>query len=73
MTLTPVANEKAAAATGGRYLAAPVFGRPDAAQAGKLIQVVSGDKAAQETVRPLFDVSARAVLNTGAEVYKGGS
>ncbi|BEI84144.1 hypothetical protein CcaverHIS002_0407480 [Cutaneotrichosporon cavernicola] len=67
---TSIANEKAAAATGARYLAAPVFGRPDAAAAGKLIQVVSGDKEAQETVRPLFDVSARAVVNTGEEVYK---
>jgi hypothetical protein len=50
-----------------------VFGRPDAAAAGKLIQVVSGDRGAQEKVKPLFDVSARAVLNTGAEVYKGES
>jgi 3-hydroxyisobutyrate dehydrogenase-like beta-hydroxyacid dehydrogenase len=67
---TSIANEKAAAATGAKYLAAPVFGRPDAAAAGKLIQVVSGDRGAQEKVKPLFDVSARAVLNTGAEVYK---
>jgi 3-hydroxyisobutyrate dehydrogenase-like beta-hydroxyacid dehydrogenase len=36
------------------YLAAPVFGRPDVAKAGKLNVVVAGDAAAIERVGPLL-------------------
>ncbi len=37
------------------YIAAPVFGRPDAAAAAKLFVVAAGDKKAGEYVQPLFD------------------
>ncbi len=37
------------------YIAAPVFGRPDAAAAAKLFVVAAGDKSAVEHVQPLFD------------------
>jgi 3-hydroxyisobutyrate dehydrogenase-like beta-hydroxyacid dehydrogenase len=40
---------------GQRYVAAPVFGRPEAAAAGKLFVVASGPGDAVETVRPLLD------------------
>jgi 3-hydroxyisobutyrate dehydrogenase-like beta-hydroxyacid dehydrogenase len=43
------------AATGQRYVAAPVFGRPEAAAAAKLFVVAAGDVAAIAEVRPLFD------------------
>ena len=37
------------------YVAAPVFGRPEAAAAGKLFIVPAGDKKAVERLQPLFD------------------
>ncbi len=44
------------AAAGQHYLAAPVFGRPDAAANGKLVVVVGGPAALIERYRPLFNV-----------------
>lgn len=43
-------------AQGQGYLAVPVFGRPDAAAAGKLFLVAGGDAAALEKVQPLLDI-----------------
>ena len=43
------------AAAGQRYVAAPVFGRPEAAAAGKLSVVAAGDAASIEEARPLLD------------------
>jgi len=40
---------------GLRFVAAPVFGRPEAAQAAKLFVVAAGDPAAIEAVSPAFD------------------
>jgi 3-hydroxyisobutyrate dehydrogenase-like beta-hydroxyacid dehydrogenase len=47
--------EKAHAKAGQRYIAAPVFGRPDVAAAGQLFIVAAGEKAAVETAAPLLD------------------
>jgi 3-hydroxyisobutyrate dehydrogenase-like beta-hydroxyacid dehydrogenase len=41
---------------GQRYVAAPVFGRPDAAAAAKLFVVAAGAPDAVQTATPLFDV-----------------
>jgi 3-hydroxyisobutyrate dehydrogenase-like beta-hydroxyacid dehydrogenase len=38
------------------YLAVPVFGRPDAAAAGKLFLVAGGEPARLEQVQPLLDI-----------------
>lgn len=38
------------------YIAAPVFGRPDAASSGKLFMVAAGKQELIEKLRPLFDV-----------------
>jgi 3-hydroxyisobutyrate dehydrogenase-like beta-hydroxyacid dehydrogenase len=38
-----------------RFIAAPVFGRPDMAKAGKLFVVAAGDPRAVESAAPLFD------------------
>ncbi|HYX20513.1 MAG TPA: NAD(P)-dependent oxidoreductase [Thermoanaerobaculia bacterium] len=46
---------QAHAAAGQRYLAAPVFGRPEAAASAKLFVVAAGDGAAIDEARPLFD------------------
>ena len=43
------------AAAGSRYLAAPVFGRPEAAASAKLFVVAAGDGATIEEARPLFE------------------
>ena len=43
------------AAAGHRFVAAPVFGRPDAAEAGKLFVVAAGDPAAVQALSPVFD------------------
>lgn len=40
---------------GQRYVAAPVFGRPEAASAAKLFVVAAGASEAVKTVSPLFD------------------
>ena len=42
-------------AVGQRFLAAPVFGRPEAALAGKLFIVAAGEAKAVEECQPLFD------------------
>jgi 3-hydroxyisobutyrate dehydrogenase-like beta-hydroxyacid dehydrogenase len=42
-------------AAGQRYVAAPVFGRPDAARAAKLWIVAAGPTEAIDRCRPLFD------------------
>jgi len=43
------------AAAGHRFVAAPVFGRPDAAEAGKLFVVAAGEPAAVQALSPVFD------------------
>jgi 3-hydroxyisobutyrate dehydrogenase-like beta-hydroxyacid dehydrogenase len=47
---------EAHAHAGQRFVAAPVFGRPDAAAAAKLFIVAAGEAAAVETCQPLFSV-----------------
>ena len=53
------------AARGLEYVAAPVFGRPDAAAAGKLNVVVAGKSPAIEAVRPLLDLMGEKVWPMG--------
>lgn len=48
-----------------QYLAAPVFGRPEAAEAGKLFVVVAGDKVAVERYRPLLEKVGQRVFVMG--------
>jgi 3-hydroxyisobutyrate dehydrogenase-like beta-hydroxyacid dehydrogenase len=49
------------------YVAATVWGRPDAAAAAKLSIAVAGDAKAIERVQPLFDVLGRCTSRVGAE------
>ena len=63
-TVAPSTTRQAAAlaaAVGAAYVAAPVFGRPDAAAARKLIIPVAGPAAAVDLLLPLFDVLGRKV------------
>ena len=71
-TISPACAERLQALHhqhGSRYVSAPVIGRPDMAQAGKLIQFLAGDSSAiaeiepichllSEQVKPLPNVSA---------------
>jgi 3-hydroxyisobutyrate dehydrogenase-like beta-hydroxyacid dehydrogenase len=50
---------------GVEYVAAPVFGRPDAAAAGQLAIVAAGPAAALDRVQPLLDVLGRRTWRVG--------
>ena len=67
-TISPDVSEKLAAAhqkTGSKYLASPVFGRPEAAAAKKLWICVSGDKEAKATVQPILEALGQGVFDFG--------
>ncbi|MGW8220558.1 MAG: NAD(P)-dependent oxidoreductase [Syntrophobacteria bacterium] len=51
---------------GVQYLACPVFGRPDAARAGKLWLCLAGEEEAKSRVRPLLDVMGQGVFDFGS-------
>jgi 3-hydroxyisobutyrate dehydrogenase-like beta-hydroxyacid dehydrogenase len=50
---------------GQRYLAAPVFGRPEAAQAKKLWIVAAGDAEALRKCQPLFEAMGQGTVPVG--------
>jgi 3-hydroxyisobutyrate dehydrogenase-like beta-hydroxyacid dehydrogenase len=52
---------------GQRYVAAPVFGRPDMAAAAKLFIVAAGDPAAVDDCKPLFEVLGQKTSTIGVE------
>ena len=60
--LAEVHNKK-----GQHYLAAPVFGRPEAAAAAKLFVVAAGSQSLIERCRPLFDAVGQKTFLAGAE------
>ena len=50
---------------GQKYITAPVFGRPEAAEAGKLFVAAAGDKEAIERYRPLLEALGQRVFVVG--------
>jgi len=58
---------EAHASAGQRYVAAPVFGRPDAAAAAKLFIVAAGDAATIDACQPLFRAMGQKTFPIGAE------
>jgi 3-hydroxyisobutyrate dehydrogenase-like beta-hydroxyacid dehydrogenase len=50
---------------GQQFISAPVFGRPDAAEAAKLAVVAAGEKPAIDRCRPLFDSIGAKLLVIG--------
>lgn len=52
---------------GHRFVAAPVFGRPNIAEAGRLWIVAAGADEAIDRVRPLFEPLSRGVTVVGRE------
>jgi 3-hydroxyisobutyrate dehydrogenase-like beta-hydroxyacid dehydrogenase len=58
---------RAHAKAGQRFVAAPVFGRPDMAAAAKLFIVGAGDPAAVEACQPLLAAMGEKVFSIGTE------
>jgi 3-hydroxyisobutyrate dehydrogenase-like beta-hydroxyacid dehydrogenase len=58
---------QAHAGAGQRFVAAPVFGRPDMAAAAKLYIVAAGDPAAVEACKPLFDALGQKTFPISTE------
>ena len=52
---------------GQRYVAAPVFGRPDMAEAAKLFIVAAGEPAAIDACKPLFNALGQKTSTIGGE------
>ncbi len=53
---------------GNLYLAAPVFGRPEAAAAKKLFICTSGDKQAKEIAKPILESLGQGIFDFGEVV-----
>jgi 3-hydroxyisobutyrate dehydrogenase-like beta-hydroxyacid dehydrogenase len=58
---------QAHAEAGQRIVAAPVFGRPEAAIAAKLFIVVAGDATTIETCQPLFQAMGQRTVTIGSD------
>ena len=58
---------QAHAGAGQRFIAAPVFGRPEMAAAAKLFIVTAGDPAAIGACQPLFSAMGQKTISIGAE------
>ncbi|MDQ2713137.1 MAG: NAD(P)-dependent oxidoreductase [Acidobacteriota bacterium] len=58
---------------GQAYISAPVFGRPDAAEAKKLIVVTAGDANTVERCRPLLDAMGRRTIVAGVEPWQANA
>jgi 3-hydroxyisobutyrate dehydrogenase-like beta-hydroxyacid dehydrogenase len=58
------------ARAGQEFIAAPVFGRPEAAEAAKLAIVAAGPKAAIERCKPLWDAMGQKLLVIGEQQSK---
>jgi 3-hydroxyisobutyrate dehydrogenase-like beta-hydroxyacid dehydrogenase len=52
-----------------RYVAAPVFGRPDMAAIAKLFIIAGGDPATIDVCQPLFDVLGQKTSRIGSEPW----
>jgi 3-hydroxyisobutyrate dehydrogenase-like beta-hydroxyacid dehydrogenase len=69
-TITPALGERLAErhrAVGGEFLGSPVFGRPDAAAAGKLWIALSGSAAAKARAKPVHDATSQGIFDFGAK------
>ena len=69
-TISPDAAQYLADAhktAGSSYLAAPVFGRPEAAAAKKLWICVSGGAASKKTAKPILDCLGQGVIDFGED------
>ena len=69
-TISVELSERLAAAhadAGQRYVAAPVFGRPEAAEAAQLFVVAAGEPSAVQAVSPVFDAIGQRTFVVSAD------
>jgi 3-hydroxyisobutyrate dehydrogenase-like beta-hydroxyacid dehydrogenase len=64
---------EAHSARGQSFVASPVFGRPDAAEAARLVVVAGGPAEAVERVRPLLEAIGRKFFVIGSEPYSANA
>jgi 3-hydroxyisobutyrate dehydrogenase-like beta-hydroxyacid dehydrogenase len=69
---TAMARRLGAHSTGG-YLSTPVFGRPEAAEAGKLLVVAAGPVDLIARFQPLFDAIGRQTFIAGEEPWQANA
>lgn len=72
-TISTAMARRLAAHAPGAYLSAPVFGRPEAAEARKLLVVAAGPKELIERFQPLFDAVGRQTFVAGAEAWQANA
>jgi 3-hydroxyisobutyrate dehydrogenase-like beta-hydroxyacid dehydrogenase len=65
--------DAAHAAHGQVYLAATVFGRPEAAETAKLVVVTAGAAQSIERCRPIFDAIGRQTIVAGSEPWQANA
>jgi 3-hydroxyisobutyrate dehydrogenase-like beta-hydroxyacid dehydrogenase len=72
---TEMARRLAAAheSRGQGYLSSPVFGRPDAAEAKRLVVVVAGAREKIEAFEPVFEAMGRATFIVGDEPWQANA
>ena len=58
---------------GQPYVSAPVFGRPEAAEAKTLLVVAAGPAASVDRCRPVFDAVGRRTFIAGAEPWQANA
>jgi 3-hydroxyisobutyrate dehydrogenase-like beta-hydroxyacid dehydrogenase len=67
-TISPALSQRLSAAhkeRGQQYIAAPVFGRPEAAAAAKLFIIASGAKESLAKAKPVFEVLGQRTFTVG--------
>jgi len=64
---------QAHSARGQSFVASPVFGRPDAAEAARLVAIAAGPAEAIARVRPLLEAISRKVFIIGSEPYSANA
>jgi 3-hydroxyisobutyrate dehydrogenase-like beta-hydroxyacid dehydrogenase len=65
--------DEAHRAAGQRYVAAPVIGRPDAADRGELVLLAAGAADAVDCCAPLFDVLGKKTYRLGTHVERANA
>jgi len=60
-------------ARGQFYVSAPVFGRPEAAAAKRLLVVAAGPEVAFQRVKPLLDAIGRGTIVIGSEAWQANA
>ncbi len=69
-TISPDVAQKISAlhkSSGSSYLAAPVFGRPEAAAAKKLFICVSGDHKSKDIAKPILECIGQSIADFGED------